>query len=283
MGFVMLFYKLKTGISRLFAPSIPTTSQAKHYGDYGENQLSKELLQKLPGCRIKQNIMIDTPQGKAEIDCLVLYKNKLFAIETKHWKGALHEQGDSFIQDKTDRWTGEIHSKVHKSPFKQLGRSIHLLRTSIPDQAWVNGITYFADADSVCVNSENIWFQDINQLCQYIQNSGKESNHPQGFFQKCIVADTLSAKGGKNTLHCVICDSSLQFQTSRGVLFRKDIVSIRIFHHFTYDALFIQLKNGKELRITRDNSKIRIVDNGKYYHYPLCKLDYIEIGNELHG
>ena len=281
MGFRSILYKLKTGISRLFATSLPTTTQAKRYGDRGEEQLTEELLQRLPGCSIKQNVMIDTPQGKAEIDCLVLYKNKLFAIEIKHWKGNLIEQGESFIQNKTDQWTGEIHSKQHRSPFKQLGRSIHLLRTSIPDRVWINGITYFADADKICVTSDNIWFQDIHDLIHYIDTSGTESLHPAAFFRKCIAADMICAKGKWNTLRCIICDNSLKLDTPMGTLYRKDISTIEIKHHFTYDTLLIQLRNGTHTRITIDNGKIRVFDNGKYYAYALCKLDYIEIGNEI--
>ena len=100
--------------------SIPHVSDAKRYGSSKEMAFAYYLQEELPDCKMKQNILIHTDDGNAEIDCLVLYKSKLFAIEVKSWKGNLSGNDEGIVQNKTDRWTDEIHTKYHKSPFKQI-------------------------------------------------------------------------------------------------------------------------------------------------------------------
>lgn len=100
--------------------SIPYVSSTKRYGDHGERYFLNALIGSLPTAQIKQIVIINTEEGNAEIDCLILYQNKLFAVEVKRWKGRLTETENGFLQEKTDRWTGEIHTKYQKSPFKQL-------------------------------------------------------------------------------------------------------------------------------------------------------------------
>ena len=145
MGIRSFFHKVKMCFVRKREISIPYVSSEKRYGNNGEEVFIEQLKRSLPDCKIKRNVMINTNDGNAEIDSLVLYQNKLFAIEVKSWKGRLTETEQGFIQEKTDRWTGEIHIKYQKSPFKQLNRAIYLLRKQIPSKVWVNGIVFFED------------------------------------------------------------------------------------------------------------------------------------------
>ena len=218
-------------------PSIPYTTAAKKYGDWGEDEFVYAIQSRLPDCQIKKNIIIQTSEGNAEIDCLILYKNKLFAIEVKRWKGQLVERGGDFVQYKRDRWTDEIHTKIHKSPFKQLGRAVYLLRKQIPDNAWLNTIVYFEESDCIETESENVWFGSINELTSYIVNDGKASwgNNANAFFEKCIAADYLYCSSWGKSLHCIVCDDSLQFNTPEDVITRKEMHSISITHHWSYD------------------------------------------------
>lgn len=78
MGIKEIFHKIKAGFTRCFGTPVPRVSDAKRYGDSGEDDFVSELRQWLPSCKIKRNIMILTLDGNAEIDCLVLYDNKLF-------------------------------------------------------------------------------------------------------------------------------------------------------------------------------------------------------------
>ena len=115
MGIRDFFHKVKMGFVRVGETSIPHISSAKRYGNNGEEIFIEKLERFLPDCKIKRNIIINTNDGNAEIDSLVLYENKLFAIEVKRWKGRLTETEQGFIQEKTDRWTGEIHSKYQNT------------------------------------------------------------------------------------------------------------------------------------------------------------------------
>lgn len=283
MGIKSFFHKIKTGFARLGGTSIPDVSSTKRYGDNGEEYFLEELTRALPLSRIKRNIIINTPDGNAEIDCLVLYLDKLFAIEVKRWKGHLTETDDGFMQEKTDRWTGEIHTKYQKSPFKQLNRAIYLLRKEMPGKVWINSVVYFEDSEfeGISTYSANTWFNNITDLVNYIKNDGEityGNNEAQKFFDKCIAADYLYAKNWDKSLHCIIAPASLNIQTEQGIVTRKNISHIHIVHHFSYDELNITLNDGSDRQTVIENGKITVNENGKLANYSLCKLDYIELG-----
>ena len=193
MGIGEFFHKIGVGFTRLGENSIPHTTQAKRYGNWGEDEFVYHIRTHLPNCQIKRNIVIQTLEGNAEIDCLILYNNKLFAIEIKRWKGELTECDGQFVQRKLDRWTDEWHTKIQKSPFRQLSRAIYLLRKQVTEKAWINSIVYFEDADRISINNENTWFDNVYSLTEYIQNNGQVSygNNAQAFFNQCIPADYL--------------------------------------------------------------------------------------------
>ncbi len=283
MGIKKFFHKLKTGFARLNGTSIPYVSSTKRYGDNGERYFFEELTSALPLSQIKSNVIIITKDGNAEIDCLILYQNKLFAIEVKRWKGHLTETENGFLQEKTDRWTGEIHTKYQKSPFKQLNRAIYLLRKQILGKVWINSVVYFEDEEfeGVSTINENVWFNNINDLVDYIENDGKftyGNNEAKRFFEKCISADFLYVNSWSKSLHCMVESNSLTFKTEQGIVTRKDISHIHIVHHFSYDELNITLNDGSDRRVVIENGKIAVNNGGEFADYSLCKLDYIGIG-----
>lgn len=281
MGIGGFFHKIGIGFTRLGENSIPHTTQAKRYGNWGEDEFVYHIKNHLPNCQIKRNIVINTLDGNAEIDCLILYNNKLFAIEIKRWKGELIERDGQFVQYKRDRWTDEWHAKSHKSPFRQLNRAIYLLRKQIPEKAWINSIVYFEEADKLSINSEGVWFENIYSLIEYILNDGQTSygNNAQTFFDKCIPADYLYSNSWDKSLHCIICDDSLIFKTQNKFLKRSDISTISVKHHWYYDELCIKSHQGVIYNINLENEHLRVIENGYIRQYAFCKLDYIELGN----
>lgn len=281
MGIGEFFHKIGVGFTRLGENSIPHTTQAKRYGNWGEDEFVYHIRTHLPNCQIKRNIVIQTLEGNAEIDCLILYNNKLFAIEIKRWKGELIECDGQFVQRKLDRWTDEWHTKIQKSPFRQLARAIYLLRKQVPEKAWINSIVYFEDADRISINNENTWFDNVYSLTEYIQNNGQVSygNNAQAFFNQCIPADYLYSKSWDKSLHCVICDDSLIFRISNKVVHKSDISTISIEHHWSYDELYIKTHQGITYNTKCENKHIKVIENGYARQYALCKLDYIELGN----
>lgn len=282
MGISEFFHKIGVGFTRLGENSIPYTSDAKRYGNWGEDEFVHRIKTYLPNCQIKRNVVIQTLEGNAEIDCLILYNNKLFAVEIKRWKGEIIERDDQFVQYKLDRWTGEWHTKIHKSPFRQLSRAIFLLRKQIPEKAWINSIVYFEDADKVFTDNENIWFDNIYSLMEYIHDDGQISygNNAQAFFDKCIPADYLYSELWDKSLHCIICYDSLTFRIQNKLLKKSDISTISIKHLWSYDELYIKTHQGITYNIQLENEHIRVIENGYTRQYALCKLDYIELGNK---
>lgn len=285
MGILEFFHKIKMCFVRAKEKSIPNVSEVKRYGNYGEDEFTYMLRRELPTCKIKRNVVISTPEGNAEIDCLVLYQNKLFAIEVKRWKGRITEQEDGFLQEKTDRWTGQTYTKQLKSPFKQLTRAVHLLKKQIQIRAWVNTVVFFEDdeLESVSVFSDNVCFCLYEKLSEHIRNEGEATlgTGAIDFFEKCTPADYLYAKEWDKSLSCVINRASLKFETRRGVIPIDKIESIRIFHHWTYDKMKIKLINGSKRTVKLENAKVKVMDNGNSFTYALCKLDYIELGRVI--
>lgn len=287
MGIIRTFFhRIKMRFTRAREVSnVPYIDAKKHYGNSGENRFTYTLYRELPSCKIKRNVIILTPEGNAEIDCLVLYNNKLFAIEVKNWKGTVFVQDGVFLQEKTDRRTGETHTKLLKSPFKQLTRGIYLLKKQNPIKAWVNSVVFFenSEIESLSAFSDNICFNNYQELADYIRNDGKASygTSATDFFEKCIPADYLYTNVQGSSLHCIINRATLQFKTPQGMVFADQINSIRIHHHWYYDELHLILTNGSEIRISLENAKIKVNDNGHIFTQPLCKTDYIELGRTI--
>lgn len=285
MGIKEIFHKIKAGFTRCFGTPVPRVSDAKRYGDSGEDDFVSELRQWLPSCKIKRNIMILTPDGNAEIDCLVLYENKLAGIEIKNWKGRLIERKNGFVQEKTDRWTGEIHERCMKSPFRQLSRAIYLLRRQIPINVYINGIVFFENEDfeTIKTKSEDVWFCDIKNLVRHIIHDGRASGRQSAydFFMHCKSADYLYSRNGNKSLHCIISDDSLKFRTPQGeTIGRKDIRSIEIIHHWSYDELLIKRTDGRECLVPSENAKLKVNDGKGVREYSVCKLTRIYVGGE---
>lgn len=282
MGF---FHKLATGLKRFFnSNSIDYVSERKSYGNDAEFDFKREIENALPGCNIKTNVLIETMSGRCEIDCLLKYNDKLFIIEVKHWKGILTETCGVFISEKNDKYTGEIHEKEVKSPFLQVKRQVHLLKEFTNSNPWINTIVYFCGADEINFSSDNIWFDDINELVFYIKNEGYTSrfNELSNCYNKAVEADYLysSSFWGERSLHCIVDDDSLSFVCSDDTtLIKKQIRRIDIVHHFSYDDINITLKDGTVKTSTVENKQIMVRENGMNLTYSLAKIETIILGN----
>lgn len=179
MNFGEFFHKIAIGFVRVFEKSIPTISEIKHHGNDGELCFLHRLQKALPNCQVKNNIAVYTNEGNTEIDFLILYNDNLFAIEVKNWKGKLLCTANGVTQFKRDIWTNEIHEKQLKSPFKQLQRSIYLLKKEIHENAWIHPIVFFNDEQFEGIENcdEEIWFYDIENLVNYVTTlKGKNTN-----------------------------------------------------------------------------------------------------------
>ncbi len=282
MGIRAFFHKLKMWLARLREPAIPYVSSVKRYGNSGEDKFIYTLRRYLPNCKIKRSITVSTGEAEAELDFLILYENKLFAIEVKRWKGRIIEDEDGFIQIKTDRWTGETHKKRLKSPFKQLGRAIYLLRNQIPVNAWLNDVVFFEDdgLEYVSITSDKACFSSYQSLADYIRNEGKDSfgTNAERFFEKCISADYIYSASWDKSLRCIINRQTLCFSDEEGSIPPHSIDYIRIYHHWCYDELHIKTDDGRERVVRAENAKIQTNDGGYVRSYSLCKMDYIFLG-----
>ena len=277
-----VLHKLKVGLGRIFnSSSVGYTPEVKRYGNSAEFGLASFLRQRIPDCQVKSNVIISLPNEntEAEIDCLVLYEDKLFAIEIKHWKGIIVEHEDGFHTYKQDRYTDDIWEKVLKSPFRQIGRAVTMLKKQTNNRDWIQTIVYFEGASSVQINGSDIWFDDASELANYILNfeNRYRSNGNIRCFQSAVASDFIYS-GAYRNLHCIIDNASLCFNFGSTTLTRRDISVIDIEHHFSYDTLFIHLHNGNTVTLKSENGRIYTTENKVRRTYSLCKIDRIILG-----
>ncbi len=277
-----IFHKLKVGLGRIFnSSSVEYTPEVKRYGNVAEFGLPIFLKSRIPNCQVKSNVVISLPNEKAqaEIDCLVLLEDKLFAIEIKHWKGDIVECEDGFHIYKQDKYTDDVREKVLKSPFRQVGRAVSMLKKQTNNRDWVQTIVYFQDAASVQVLGNDVWFDDASLLADYIidyQNRHRSNGNIQCFCS-AIAADFIYS-GTYRNLHCIIDDRSLCFDIHGGALTKQDIYWIDIEHHFSYDNLYIHMRNGNTVTTKIENGRIYATENNIRREYSLCKIDRIALG-----
>ncbi len=276
--------KFFVGLKRIFqGGSLEYVSEMKRFGNEAEAEFAEEIKRMLPGCKIKTNVMIHIPKDEvdAEIDCLVMYHNNLFAIEIKHWIGCLTANGDSIISEKIDRYTGEIHTKIMRSPFKQVKRAIGLLKKMTRSSAWIEPIVYFSEADEVYISNESAWFDDMIDLVEYIKNyQGKNDGESKKCFERSHSADYVSSHSrfGFRACHCVVEDSGLMFQDGDTIYTRRDIKCINVEHHFSYDDIVVTLRSDEKKVFKKENAHIIVLKDRKKQRYNFSKLDYIQIG-----
>lgn len=282
MGF---FHKLKVGLDRAFnSSSVEYTSKAKQYGNYSEFHFANMIKNSIPNAEVKTNIIINLPSdnSQAEIDCLVLIDDRLFAIEIKHWKGEIIEKEDGFHKYKEDNYTDDVWEKVMKSPFKQINRAVSMLKKQTNNKDWIQTIVYFDESDSVDVKTDAVWFDNYNDLINYMLDFKKRYPSKENIkcFNSCIAADYLwsSAFWGEKSLHCIIDESSLYFELGNQIIKKQNVKYIEILHHFSSDDILLHLKNGTIVKVNDENKKIGITENNQRRAYNLCKIDKIIIG-----
>ncbi|MBR0385621.1 MAG: NERD domain-containing protein [Erysipelotrichaceae bacterium] len=277
-----LLHKLKIGIRRVLQSNNDHVNSMKLYGNHGELSFYTELYKSLPAsAEIKRNIIVRSENRDAEIDLLVIYNEKLFAIELKRWKGMITNHGDVFYQGKVnERGSGLIHRKKVRSPFKQLARSIYLLKESTIREVYINPIVYFLDNDDVHVHADSPWFNDIDRLVRHIKNEGRRSRHEdiETFVGWLTIGDKTYGRNDKHEVTGIINSYSLQFETADRVIKKTDIDYIMVNHHFSYDDLDIHLRNGEAVTVQKDNGSMIMEHDRVHDTFYYSKIDLIVIG-----
>lgn len=239
-----LFYKISVFFKRTFsAKSFPKIDGIKRYGNKAEDDFEQRLVKILPNVKYKRNVFVDAPTGRCEIDFLINYWNKLFIVEVKHLKGRLSGDSDgNLIKYKQDTYTDDIHVKEVKNPFRQVNRQASLIKEMTDSHPWINTIVYFCDTKEVFLQNDGTWFTDMDDVTDYIENGGRESYQDEikKCFSRCKSSDCVVGGNVGNTIRCNVSDSSFAFCGYK----KEDIKNLDSEHCFTYDNVYVCLKNG---------------------------------------
>lgn len=261
---------LKTATERLFASALESESDEKSYGNQGENEFFEELAAISPEIFCKKNIILE----KAEIDALLFYENKVFAVEIKNLKGSISGTESQIFREK-DGFQEEI-----KNPFQQIKRAIYILKKSFPN-VYINEIVYFHDAENVSVKSDKV-FDSVEKLADYIRLNGKPSdkNNIESLKNEVSGADILQKNGlfGKRSEKCVIDSHGFCFSVNNEIIEKAMIRSIIIKHSLTKDDLLLILKDGRRVSLSLPNFMFFGYDGNERRKYAFAKIDCIETG-----
>ncbi len=252
---------------------IDPLSDAQIYGTVGERAAVNDILGFLPDARIKTNVIILNKNGNAEIDCMILYKGSLFAIEIKSWKGDVYETADGFQKDKRDPYTGEIHRKLFKSPLKQVRRAISLLKDNMKERVYINGVVYIEDNDSLRVSEGSPVFDRIEDLVDYIENESRAPNPTATrFFEKLRPADRIIGSGsyGARQRNAV---TMLDFAT-------QGATYMDVKHEYLSDTVRVYYQDGTSKSYSFENKKIKALTSNGLEEFTLSGIDRIVFGKE---
>lgn len=287
----LVFSKLKESVNhffhdllligeRAFAESLPYETQQEVYGKQGEKSVYQTLVDSLPDARIYKNVLIiDNSQVKGEIDILLLYNKKIFAIEVKHWKGSVYQKNNIYYQEKN------CETKTVRSPFAQLHRNIYFLKKSCLFNGWINDIVYFEDADDILLSDENVWFDNYEALISYIQYDGevsKDTDTPK-FIGSLVCADELlsSKLFGEKSYLCRVKQKCLRlkdFQQNVVELNLSKVKLLNITHHIKYDEVYVIFENQTIQTLISDTQNITVLNHdGTESYFGLSKIDKIQL------
>jgi len=86
---------------------------------------------------------------KGEMDCLVVGRNGLFAVEVKNHNGKICAvEGEEYWEQHKVGQAGGRYSKQIRNPIKQTKRNIYILSQSLKNKgvrAWIEGLVYFTN------------------------------------------------------------------------------------------------------------------------------------------
>ncbi len=253
--------------------SIKPLNDAQIHGTLGERAAVNDLISFLPEARIKTNIIILNENGNAEIDCMLLYRGSLFAVEIKSWKGDVYETEEGFQKDKRDPYTGEIHTKQFKSPIKQVRRAISLLKENMKERVYINGVVYIEDNDSLSVSEGSPVFDRIEDLVDYIEGESRAQNSAATrFFEGLRPADRIIGSGifGARELYAVVM---LDFAT-------QGATYMDVKHEYSSDTVTVHYENGVQKHYSFENKKIKAVTTDGVEEFTLSGIDRIIFGKE---
>lgn len=276
-----LFHKISVFFKRTFsAKSLPKIDDIKRYGNSAEDKFEQSLVELIPDVKYKRNVFVDAPTGKCEIDFLINYKNKLFIVEVKHLNGRLSGDIDgNLTKYKQDAYTDDIHVKEVKNPFRQVNRQASLIKEMTHSHPWINTIVYFCDTKEVFLQNDDTWFTDIDDVAKYIKNGGRESYQDEikKCFSRCKSLDCVVGGNFGNTIRCNVSDSSFAFCGYK----KEDIKNLDIKHYFTYDDVYVCLKNGLVVSFKNEMGELtfeNIDGTDKTARCPISKVSEIVIG-----
>lgn len=283
MGIKKFFKTLNLGIKRAFGTSLPYVDGAKRIGIYGEDILYDNLNELLPNAKIYKNVCYDKDNAYGDIDFVIINENKVFILELKTWRGDIYQEDGCFYQEKTSSY-GERYGKELKDPFHQIKRHIYILKKQFP-KLWFEPIVFFLGADSLHLANNGVsWFTDVDALVNFIKCANVRTNYDNNiaYFKNNIVCydKIVSYKHSNKLKSCIIDEQCLHFKIAKKEIYKKDILTINVEHHFSFDILTIKLITGNEVTIKLDNHLLYYKDSGNIYKVNLSKVDGIAVNPE---
>lgn len=280
-----LWENIKCAFGRLFASGVPSSTEEKIFGDEGEREFCEGITKALRKATVKQNVLLFGRGGEyGELDFLIEYDDRLFAVEVKRWNGKVIISDDG-VKHYNSR--GELTSD--KDPFRQVSRTVGLLKNVHGVRGYIDGIVYFGgEARIDCRTDDRLWFDDVKELAKYIKRADGDrlpARDIDSLMRSLTCADFIFSQSlfgdREKRAHIVSPALVLDVKGTRNVKIDfKDIYALEIRHGIVRDGVRVVLKNGKKLSgESFGTQNIRVREYKSTYDIAINKIDGIVMGN----
>lgn len=280
-----IWENIKCAFGRLFASGLPSSPEEKIFGDEGERAFCEGIVKALRKATVKQNVLLFGHGGEyGELDFLIEHDNRLFAVEVKRWNGMVIIT-DEGVKHYNKR--GELTSD--KDPFRQVMRTVGLLKSIYGLHTYIEGIVYFGgEAKIDCRADDMLWFDDVKELAKFIKksdNARMTDRETDKLLKNLTCADLIYSEslfGDKEKrVHIVSPTLLLDIKGERNVKIDfRDIYALEIGHGLLRDGVRVILKNGRKLSgKSFGTQNIHVKEYKITYEIALNKIDGIIMGN----
>ncbi len=168
-------YHLLPGIPLLIGSYFWNKYSALRSGIKGEEQTENILMDLPSDYDVFTSKRINTAEGNAEYDHIIVGENGIFVVEVKNHNGTIvgDENEHQWTQHKVGRKGGQYTSRM-RNPVKQVKRQVFILSTYLKQHevpVWIEGIVFFSNprARIRVQSSTTPVFHNASELSAYLK------------------------------------------------------------------------------------------------------------------
>lgn len=282
LSFKKFLNNFRLFIKRRRGNGVEYEKEVQRYGRENEDKFFTQLRNALPiQSDIFKNVLIcDNDVVKGEIDYLIIFNDKFFAIELKGYVGEIEKSGDELVQYK------DCDIKYYKSPTKQLNTNVYLFKKFYGIKSYVQDAVFFNEGQiKEGGEIDENWFFDFDELMKFISERGKSCyiGEREKLKKEIVCQDEILSNGNADKGRIIYNKFLVKNSDGKDVVLKLQNVSyIKIKHKLLTDELHVIDTCGKVSVFTAQNSYLDLKNHkGEEKRYAMSKIDDIIIGKNF--